>query len=106
VVVVAVAEAAVEEEANEEVPKVVTRLPNDQRRRISSTLTGSWTSKCASSSTAVAKVRKLSISIVGDKLIISTVIGTLKGFDQLMNVVLDDVKEVMRGMSKHAIALE
>jgi len=24
------------------------------------------------------------------------VIGTLKGFDQLMNVVLDDVKEVMR----------
>jgi small nuclear ribonucleoprotein (snRNP)-like protein len=27
------------------------------------------------------------------------VIGTLKGFDQLMNVVLDDVKEVMRGTS-------
>lgn len=26
-----------------------------------------------------------------------TVVGTLKGFDQLMNVVLDDVKEVMRG---------
>ena len=25
-------------------------------------------------------------------------IGTLKGFDQLMNVVLDDVKEVMRGL--------
>lgn len=24
------------------------------------------------------------------------VVGTLKGFDQLMNVVLDDVKEVMR----------
>jgi small nuclear ribonucleoprotein (snRNP)-like protein len=26
-------------------------------------------------------------------------VGTLKGFDQLMNVVLDDVKEVMRGES-------
>lgn len=28
----------------------------------------------------------------------STVVGTLKGFDQLMNLVLDDVKESMRGM--------
>lgn len=26
-----------------------------------------------------------------------TVVGTLKGFDQLMNLVLDDVKESMRG---------
>lgn len=26
------------------------------------------------------------------------VTGTLKGFDQLMNLVLDDVKEAMRGM--------
>ena len=26
------------------------------------------------------------------------VVGSLKGFDQLMNLVLDDVKEVMRGM--------
>lgn len=25
------------------------------------------------------------------------VIGTLKGYDQLMNLVLDDVKETMRG---------
>jgi hypothetical protein len=57
VVAVVVAEAAVGEEANEEVPKAVTSQPNDQRRRISSTLTGSWTSKCASSSMAVAKVR-------------------------------------------------
>lgn len=24
--------------------------------------------------------------------------GTLKGFDQLMNLVLDEVKEAMRGM--------
>lgn len=26
------------------------------------------------------------------------VIGTLKGYDQLMNLVLDDVKELLRGM--------
>ena len=26
------------------------------------------------------------------------VVGTLKGYDQLMNLVLDDVKETMRGM--------
>ena len=31
------------------------------------------------------------------------VIGTLKGYDQLMNLVLDDVKETMRGWSlRHA----
>jgi U6 snRNA-associated Sm-like protein LSm7 len=28
----------------------------------------------------------------------SQVTGTLKGYDQLMNLVLDDVKEVMRGL--------
>jgi len=27
------------------------------------------------------------------------VIGTLKGYDQLMNLVLDDVKETLRGSS-------
>jgi len=26
-----------------------------------------------------------------------SVIGTLKGYDQLMNLVLDDVKETLRG---------
>ena len=30
-------------------------------------------------------------------LIIFSVIGTLKGFDQLMNLVLDDTKELTRG---------
>jgi small nuclear ribonucleoprotein (snRNP)-like protein len=30
-----------------------------------------------------------------------SVSGTLKGYDQLMNLVLDDVKETMRGMSYH-----
>lgn len=28
-----------------------------------------------------------------------TVMGTLKGYDQLMNLVLDDVKETLRGKS-------
>ncbi len=31
---------------------------------------------------------------------LNLVTGTLKGFDQLMNVVLDDVKEIMRGKSE------
>lgn len=31
--------------------------------------------------------------MVGDLL----VVGTLKGYDQLMNLVLDDVKELLRG---------
>lgn len=31
-------------------------------------------------------------------LILSTVVGTLKGYDQLMNLVLDDVKENLRGI--------
>ena len=30
---------------------------------------------------------------------IVTVVGTLKGYDQLMNLVLDDVKELLRGTS-------
>jgi small nuclear ribonucleoprotein (snRNP)-like protein len=29
---------------------------------------------------------------------VQTVTGTLKGYDALMNLVLDDVDEVMRGM--------
>jgi U6 snRNA-associated Sm-like protein LSm7 len=32
-------------------------------------------------------------------------VGTLKGYDQLMNLVLDDVKETMRGkLSQHKLA--
>lgn len=30
--------------------------------------------------------------------VLGIVVGTLKGFDQLMNLVLDDVKETLRGM--------
>ena len=31
------------------------------------------------------------------RLMLHTVIGTLKGFDQLMNLVLDEVKEITKG---------
>lgn len=37
-----------------------------------------------------------------------TVIGTLKGYDQLMNLVLDDVKEAIHGTTRknfHPVAL-
>jgi small nuclear ribonucleoprotein (snRNP)-like protein len=32
-------------------------------------------------------------------ILLEPVTGTLKGYDQLMNLVLDDVKETMRGMN-------
>ena len=35
---------------------------------------------------------------------IVSVIGTLKGYDQLMNLVLDDVKETMRGQLQFFIS--
>ena len=34
------------------------------------------------------------------------VIGTLKGYDQLMNLVLDEVKEALTGMSPATLALD
>lgn len=34
------------------------------------------------------------------------VVGTLKGFDQLMNLVLDDVTETLRGMLAQSQALQ
>ena len=41
------------------------------------------------------------VGCVGDRLMLvcETVTGTLKGYDQLMNLVLDDVKELLRGMA-------
>jgi small nuclear ribonucleoprotein (snRNP)-like protein len=37
------------------------------------------------------------------KLTSNTVIGTLKGYDQLMNLVLDEVKEALTGMHHSSI---
>jgi U6 snRNA-associated Sm-like protein LSm7 len=35
-----------------------------------------------------------------------SVVGTLKGYDQLMNLVVDDVKEVVRGELRHNLRLQ
>ena len=35
---------------------------------------------------------------MADGFLSSIVVGVLKGYDQLMNLVLDDVKELLRGM--------
>ena len=41
----------------------------------------------------------MSIGKERHKLTFHTVVGTLKGYDQLMNLVLDEVKEALTGMS-------
>lgn len=38
-------------------------------------------------------------------LILCAVVGTLKGYDQLMNLVLDDVKENLRGTHPDTFSL-
>ena len=35
---------------------------------------------------------------ISDPVFLLPVVGTLKGYDQLMNLVLDDVQEMLRGM--------
>lgn len=53
-----------------------------------------------SSSTVGEKVSgHLSICTRLCSLWLRTVVGTLKGYDQLMNLVLDDVQELLRGMN-------
>lgn len=37
--------------------------------------------------------------VIANTNIATTVVGTLKGYDQLLNLVLDDVDETLRGMS-------
>lgn len=71
----------------------------DPRRRVSSICQSTWTSKSPSSSAVVEKVGKSVITSHGldpeaDHV---EVTGTLKGYDPLMNLVLDDVKETLRG---------
>lgn len=67
------------------------------RRKTSWTSTNIWTRGSRSSSMAVAKVGCALPSALL-LILILPVSGTLKGYDQLMNLVLDDVKESMRGM--------
>jgi len=90
--------AAVEEEAVAgEAPRA--DRPRSQRRRISSTCPSTWTRKSVSSSMEDEKV-KLNMG-AGYKISANhfwhPVTGKLKGFDQLMNLVLDDVQELLRG---------
>ena len=70
----------------------------NRRRRTSWTCRNTWTSKSTSSSAEVEKVSlpqpKMRLQI---SLLLHPVVGTLKGYDQLMNLVLDDVQELLRG---------
>lgn len=68
------------------------------KRRISSISPSIWTSRYPSSSMAAGKVcGSCAGADILHGLLTQAVIGTLKGYDQLMNLVLDDVKETMRG---------
>lgn len=106
-----VADAVVQEEAHKvETRRGSSRL-SDQRKRTSWTWASTWTSRSPSSSAAAAKVSQwLEASDNEADKTTSTptklqqgdandpqVIGTLKGYDQLMNLVLDEVKEAMTG---------
>lgn len=71
-----------------------------QRRRTSSISIDFWTSNSRLNSMEVERVRgalKRSLALAIRHTDRHLVVGTLKGFDQLMNLVLDDVQEVMRG---------
>ena len=97
------AAAASIEEAGEEGARVERQRPdnskNDPRRKTSSISPSTWTSRSLSSSTEEEKVGATATSGIKFMLILWQVIGTLKGYDQLMNLVLDDVRETLRGLS-------
>jgi hypothetical protein len=87
------AEAVVEEAARE----ALNRSVRGPRRRTSSTWANIWTSRSLSSSMVVARVRLSELRAFQPKVLtIHSVKGTLKGYDALMNLVLDDVHEVVR----------
>ena len=98
---------AADEEVGEAVAPTGHRRKNP-RRKIFSIWRNTWTRRSASNSTEVAKVcaRAFGINLLrfwvvtnGLLAVLLSVTGTLKGYDQLMNLVLDDVKELTRGMS-------
>ena len=116
----AVAVAEVEEVAVTEVVAAVvtqekTANKHGQRKRTFSISTNTWTRRLLSSSVEAEKVHNIisfhlptsSASLAESEDIQtiksaankspSTVTGTLKGYDQLMNLVLDDVREHTRG---------
>jgi small nuclear ribonucleoprotein (snRNP)-like protein len=93
------AEAVVEEAARE----ARSRSARDPRRRTFLTWASIWTSRLLSSLTAVARVCLVKLRAKESELLTSGLVkGTLKGYDALMNLVLDDVHEVVRGMTRDA----
>lgn len=90
--------------------RLVRDRPSGRRKKISSTSASTWTSRSASSSAADEKVSCRGVDMHrglerrhgkerSDALTSDLVIGTLKGYDQLMNLVLDEVKEALTGTS-------
>jgi small nuclear ribonucleoprotein (snRNP)-like protein len=83
---------------------VAIRSASARRRRTSLTWPSTWIRRSQSSSMAAEKVslKSMATADICQNSDVSvrwwTVTGTLKGYDALMNLVLDDVEEVMRGM--------
>lgn len=93
-----VAAEAVVEAAAREAPS---RSARDPRRRTFLTWASIWTSRSPSSLTAAARVYLFGLRARRSQSLTSdSVKGTLKGYDALMNLVLDDVHEVVRGMTR------
>jgi hypothetical protein len=91
VAVVAVAEVGTAEE--NPMHKMINK--KNQRKRTFLTLTNMLIRKSVSNSMAEEKV---CASFQAEFLTYDVLVtGTLKGFDQLMNLVLDDTKELLRG---------
>lgn len=67
-----------------------------ERKKTSLTSPSTWTRRSQSNSTAVERVRcrPSRDPVLANILAVN---GILKGYDQLMNLVLDNVKEVTRG---------
>lgn len=89
------------EVAEEEVAVLHTHHNNRRNPRKKTFLISpnTWTSRSLSSLTAEGKVGGIIRTYKYSLLTESLVTGTLKGYDQLMNLVLDNVKETMRGRS-------
>jgi small nuclear ribonucleoprotein (snRNP)-like protein len=87
--------AGVEDTVEEGRARVLRRL-RDPRKRTFSTCRSTWISRSMSSSVEEEKVRIITLNECAEAYPL-LVTGTLKGFDQLMNLVLDDVKELLRG---------
>lgn len=74
-------------------------LARGQRKRLSWIWQSILTSACESNLQAGEKVSSAAVSSIIPRLLtvsLHAVIGTLKGYDQLMNLVMDEVEELLR----------